>query len=156
MAKEKSIPVTSLKSLKHEKGDGEKPTFNLPVIVKTLTGDELVINYDAKAYRKSEWAALRDDYRKKLLEGDTAAQDAATDADAEDKPAEKADFSFEDLVNKGMHQAAEMVLLFAAGWGLEDEFNVASLVELEDTVGGTLAATLSAYDAALFNGRVGN
>ena len=55
-----------------------------------------------------------------------------------------------------MRQAAEIVAGAVTGWNLEDDFTVDSLVSLEDQIGGSLAAILSAYDAALFSGRLGN
>lgn len=138
MAKQKSVPVTSLKMMA-----GKLPTFDLPVTVKNLDGDEFEIVFKAKAQRKSEWAKLRDAHRK-------------TEAKDEGKPAEKAEFSFEALVNDGMQQAAEIVMGAVEGWNLEDEFSVAALIQLEDWCGGSLAATLSNYDTALFTGQVGN
>ncbi|GAB2472189.1 hypothetical protein GCM10027082_24630 [Comamonas humi] len=138
MAKQKTVPVTSLKMMA-----GKSPTFSLPVTVKNLDGDEFGIEFKAKAQRKSEWAALRDGFRKQ------------TEGDAENA-AEKAEFSFQDLVNDGMRQAAEIVTGCVEGWNLEDEFNVDNLVALEDQCGGSLAKILSKYDAALFSGQVGN
>jgi len=137
MAKQKSVPVTSLKMMA-----GKLPTFPLSVTVKNLDGDEFDINLTAKAQRKSEWAAIRDAQRKN-------SEDA-------DKPAEKADFSFEDMVKDGMRQAAEIVAGAITGWNLEDDFNVDSLIVLEDQCGGSLAKILSKYDAALFTGQLGN
>lgn len=137
MAKQKSVPVTSLKMMA-----GKSPTFPLSVTVKNLDGDEFDINLTAKAQRKSEWAAIRDAQRK-------------TSEDV-DKPAEKADFSFEDMVKDGMRQAAEIVAGAITGWNLEDDFNVDSLIVLEDQCGGSLAKILSKYDAALFTGQLGN
>lgn len=121
---------------------GKSPTFPLSVTVKNLDGDEFDINLTAKAQRKSEWAAIRDAQRK-------------TSEDV-DKPAEKADFSFEDMVKDGMRQAAEIVAGAITGWNLEDDFNVDSLIVLEDQCGGSLAKILSKYDAALFTGQLGN
>ena len=137
MAKQKTVPVTSLKMMA-----GKSPTFHLSVTVKNLDGDEFDIKLTAKAQRKSEWAAIRDAQRK-------------TSEDA-DKPAEKADFSFEDMVKDGMRQAAEIVAGAITGWNLEDDFNVDSLIVLEDQCGGSLAKILSKYDAALFTGQLGN
>ena len=138
MAKEKSVPVISLKMLA-----GKQPTFMLPVTVKNLDGIEFALKFTAKAQRKSEWAAVRDAHRK------------PGEVDV-NEPAEKAEFSFAALVNDGMRQAAEIVAGAVTGWNLEDDFTVDSLVSLEDQIGGSLAAILSAYDAALFSSRLGN
>ena len=140
MAKEKSVPVLSLKMMA-----GKLPTFNLPVKVKNLDGEEFTINFAAKAQKKTEWAKARDEYRA-LMTGE----------EAEDKKAEKAEFSFASMVGDGMKQAAELALKCLSGWQLEDEFNSDALVALEDQCGGSLAAALQAYDSALFAGRLGN
>ncbi|QIL73284.1 hypothetical protein G7048_24810 [Diaphorobacter sp. HDW4B] len=140
MAKEKSVSVLSLKLMA-----GKLPTFNLPVKVKNLDGEEFTINFTAKAQKKSEWAKVRDEYRT-----------AVTGEETEDKKTEKAEFSFAALVGDGMKQAAELAVKCLNGWQLEDEFNVDALIALEDQCGGSLAAALQAYDAALFSGRVGN
>ncbi|MEJ5030026.1 phage tail assembly chaperone [Comamonas sp. MYb69] len=137
MAKQKTVPVTSLKLMA-----GKLPTFPLTVTVKNLDGDEFPIVFTAKAQKKSEWAAIRDAHRKTV--------------DGEDSPAEKAEFSFEDLVKDGMRHAAETVAGAVSGWNLEDEFTVDSLIVLEDQCGGSLAKVLNKYDAALFTGQLGN
>ena len=137
MAKQKTVPVTSLKLMA-----GKLPTFPLTVTVKNLDGDEFPIVFTAKAQKKSEWAAIRDAHCKTV--------------DGEDAPAEKAEFSFEDLVKDGMRHAAEMVAGAVSGWNLEDEFTVDSLIVLEDQCGGSLAKVLNKYDAALFTGQLGN
>lgn len=137
MAKQKTVPVTSLKMMA-----GKSPTFPPTVTVKNLDGDEFDVVFTAKAQKKSEWAAIRDAHRKT--------------ADGVEQPAEKAEFSFEDLVKDGMRQAAEIVAGAVTGWNLEDEFSVDSLIVLEDQCGGSLAKVLSKYDAALFTGQLGN
>lgn len=137
MAKQKTVPVTSLKLMA-----GKLPTFPLTVTVKNLDGEEFPIVFTAKAQKKSEWAAIRDAHRKTV--------------DGEDAPAEKAEFSFEDLVKDGMRHAAETVAGAVSGWNLEDEFTVDSLIVLEDQCGGSLAKVLNKYDAALFTGQLGN
>lgn len=136
--KQKSIPVTSLKTL-----GGATPTFPLPVPVKLKNGSEAVVSFTAKALRKTEWAALRDAH--------SAAGQVTQELDAEFKP-----FSFVASVGADMRKGAELVSQCAEGWDLEDAFTVASLVDLEDRFGGTLGNFLAAYDAAIFQGRLGN
>ena len=121
---------------------GKLPTFPLTVTVKNTDGDEFDIIFTAKAQRKSEWAAIRDAHRK-TVEG-------------AEKPAEKADFSFETLVNDGMRQAAEIVAGAVTGWNMDEDFTVDNLVLLEDQCGGSLAKILGKYDSALFTGQLGN
>lgn len=135
MAKQKTVPVTSLKLMA-----GKLPTFPLTVTVKNLDGDEFPIVFTAKAQKKSEWAAIRDAHRKSVdgEEGSTA------------------DTTLKEIVTDGMRHVAEMVAGAMSGWNLEDEFNVDNLIELEDQCGGSLAKVLNKYDAALFTGQLGN
>lgn len=138
MAKEKSVPVTSLKTLV-----GAVPSFDLEVKIKRLDGTETAVTFKAKALRKTEWAGMRDAHL-------NIAKEAAETTD------EPVKFSFTNAVSEDMRKGAELVSKCASGWDLEDEFNAANLIELEDAFGGTLASFLSAYDAAVFHGRLGN
>lgn len=139
--KKKTVQVTSLKSI----GVGA-PEFHLPVSIKKLNGDEVTIGFTAKALRKTEWAAMRDELFK-----DVKVQDVDSD---ESEPVKNPSFS--DAVQGGMSKSADLVMKFAIGWDLEDQFTNLSLVEMEDQLGGSLAKTLEAYDAAIFHGRLGN
>lgn len=136
--KQKSVPVTSLKTL-----GGEVPTFPLPVPVKLKDGSEAVVHFTAKALRKTEWAALRDAH--------AGADPVAQELDAEPTP-----FSFVASVGDDMRKGAELVSKCAQGWDLEDAFTVANLVDMEDRFGGSLGNFLAAYDGAIFQGRLGN
>lgn len=137
MAKEKSVPVSSIKSMA-----GAVPEFALPITIKRLDGTEFTLEFRAKAMGKKAWAALRD---------------ARLNAEpVETAEGEAPKFSFVRAVEEDMRKGAEMVVNCANGWDLTDEFTVANVEELEDSFGGTLAAFLSAYDAAIFQGRLGN
>lgn len=138
MAKEKTVPVTSIKSM-----SGAIPEFPMPVKIKRLDGTETAITFTAKALRKKEWAGLRDDHLNL----------AKAAGETGDEPAK---FSFAAAVGESMRKVAELVTNCATGWDLSDEFNAANLEELEDNFGGTLDSFLSAYDAAIFHGRLGN
>lgn len=59
-------------------------------------------------------------------------------------------------VRKHLAADADLIMQFATGWDLEDDFTAASLVDLEDECGGFLGAALNAYDRAIYHGRVGN
>ena len=59
-------------------------------------------------------------------------------------------------VRKNLADDAAMIMHFAFGWDLEDDFTAESLVDLEDRFAGFLAAALNAYDRAIYHGRVGN
>ena len=128
----KSIPVTSLKSL-----GGRAPVFDLPVHLRPLDGEAFTLAFQAKALRKSEWAAARDASETKSAGGAKRS-------------------TYADIVAGGMQEAAELVLKCASGWGLEDEFNAGNLITLEDQCPGSFVAILTAYDRAIFQGRLGN
>lgn len=139
--KQKSVPVASLKSLA-----GMAPEFSLPVKIKRLDGEEITINFTAKALRKKEWAAMRD----------ALIAPVAVEIDAGEEAAPLAKFTFSSAIDGDMQKGADLVAQFATGWDLEDVMNAAALVELEDQIGGALSAVLGAYDAAIFHGRLGN
>lgn len=138
MAKEKSVPVATIKSMA-----GETPTFALPLKIKRLDGTETEVEVTAKAMRKSEWAALRDAHM-------NVEKVAAPEGDA------PAQFSFAVAIADDMRKGAELIAKCGTGWDLADPFTADSLAELEDQFGGTLARFLGDYDAAIFHGRVGN
>ncbi|UCV00298.1 phage tail assembly chaperone [Acidovorax radicis] len=137
MAKEKSVPVATIKSMADE-----IPTFPLPLKIKRLNGTETEVEVTAKAMRKSEWAALRDAHM--------------TVEKVEQEEGEAPRFSFVKAVGDDMRKGAELIAKCGTGWDLADPFTADSLADMEDTFGGTLARFLSDYDAAIFHGRVGN
>jgi hypothetical protein len=59
-------------------------------------------------------------------------------------------------VNDALKTDASLVLKFAIGWDLEDEFSVENLQALENEFAGSLEAAANAYNLAVFHGRVGN
>lgn len=59
-------------------------------------------------------------------------------------------------VRKNLADDAALILNFATGWDLEDEFTADSLVDMEDQFSGFLSAALNAYDLAIYHGRVKN
>lgn len=59
-------------------------------------------------------------------------------------------------VNEALKIDTALVLNFAIGWELEDEFNADALCTLEDEFAGALEAAMNAYDRAIFRGHVGN
>lgn len=134
---EKSIPAASLKSLA-----GTAPQFTLPVSFKRLDGEEVTIQFQALALRKTEWAAKRDAFL------------AQSRPKTDDEPAQE--FSWSGAVAEDLDKASALALEFVNGWDLADDFNAANLALMEDHFGGSLSALLHAYDAAVFRGRVGN
>lgn len=135
--KPKSIPVASIKSL-----GGIAPEFALTVAVPRLDGTSVELKLRGKGMRKSEWLTLRDQHLQELK--------------GNDQPVADAEFSFARLIGERTQEASELVCKGLAGWDLEDAFTPASLIELEDVLPGAINAILSAYDGALFHGRLGN
>lgn len=97
---------------------------------------------------------------------DTAAPAAAPPAPAP-APANALDFierameriterGIEAGVRKNLADDAALILNFATGWDLEDDFTADSLADMEDQFSGFLGAALNAYDRAIYQGRVGN
>lgn len=151
--KPKSIPASSLKTL----GD-QVPTFELPVAFKRLDGSEFSITFHAKGMRKTEWAAVKDAFRKNIADVEAAKTGAEGDAPATEAeaPAPAAEFSLAKVVGEGLARSADLVTEFATGWELTDPFGVETLADLEDRFGGSLNRIVEAYDAATFQGRLGN
>lgn len=134
--KEKSIPALSIKSLA-----SQVPEFDLPATIVRQDGSKVEITLRARAMRKSEWIAMRDENLQALR--DTGKPD-------------EAEFSFARLVNERSSDAAALVCKGVVGWSLAEEFGVASMLAAEDLAPGAINSILSAYDAALLHGRVGN
>lgn len=131
--KQTTKPVFSLQSLI------ANPEFTMPVELEHPAAGKIKVEMTVKALRKSEWAALRDEHIK-------GAGDADTDAE----------FSFVRMISESTDSAAELVMKFAVGWNLEDDLTAGNLIYLDDLCGGALVAILGAYDAAVFQGRLGN
>lgn len=167
---QKTVPATVLKRL-----GTQCPEFALPVTIQRLDGAAVQIDLRCKALRKSEWAKVRDERQRALLESlapapteaTPAPADAAAPAATEPAAAETArpidaalqalhTTGFEANVAKGLRSDAELVLTFALGWGLEDDFTADSLMALEDEFGGATRAIIAAYETAIFHGRLGN
>lgn len=172
---QKTVPATVLKRL-----GTQCPEFAMPVTIQRLDGAAVQIDLRCKALRKSEWAKVRDERQRALLESlapattgpapteaTPAPADAAAPAATEPAAAEPArpinaalqalhTTGFEANVAKGLRSDAELVLTFALGWGLEDDFTADSLMALEDEFGGATRAIIAAYETAIFHGRLGN
>lgn len=133
----KSVPVASLKSL-----GGVAPEFNLPVTIPRLDGTSIEMKMRGKGMRKSEWIALRDTHLQGLRDNE--------------KPLSEVEFSFATMVGERMRDAAELVCHACIGWQFDDAFTADNLLAMEDLVPGSVQAMLSAYDAALFHGKLGN
>ena len=135
--KQKSVAVASLKIL-----GGIAPEFDLPVSVRRLDGTTVDLKLRGKGQRKSDWLAARDQHLQEIA--------------GNDQPVADGEFSFAKLIGGKTKEAAELVCKGVVGWDLEDAFSADNLVELEDVLPGSVSAILTAYDAAMFHGRLGN
>lgn len=172
MDKTKTVPVTLLKRL-----GSQPPEFTLPVTIHKLNGVAVQISLRCKALRKTEWADARDERQRAALAAlnpeapksqAEATADAKADAEAEATEAPTAKdgmtAALEAIVAKGyaanvrqgLRDDADLVLVFALGWNLEDDFCADGLIALEDEFGGSLREILASYDKAIFHGRLGN
>lgn len=172
MATTKTVPVTKLKRL-----GSQAPTFTLPVDIAKLNGRNHRVVFQCKALRKSEWAKLRDDHQRATMEavlgGEPAATEVPGDApddgvDGEAQVQQESQSPLADAldnilkrgheanVREGLERDAAVVMAFATGWDLEDDFNADNLQAMEDEFGGSLGAVLMAYNVAIYQGRLGN
>jgi hypothetical protein len=130
--------------------------FPLPITVKKLDGSEAVVTFTCKAMRKTAWAKARDQHQQAMLRNaaDTVQVARPTEPDA------LADYvgahGVHSVVARGLKTDADLVLQFACGWDLSDPLTADSLSLLEDEFGGTLGRLLAAYEAAIYQGRLGN
>ena len=177
----KTIPATQLKRL-----GTRLPTFDMPVTIPVVGGEAVKLTLTVNALRKTEWGKIRDDLQKAamvdVLGVDVTAAPAAqtkapprkragakTEKAAAETPAAEATkdivSSALDKIMKNGHEAnirqgiqrdVSLVLKFATGWDLEDDFSEDNLSVLEDEFGGAVAAIINAYDLAIFQGRLGN
>lgn len=179
-SKKEPVAVFILKRL-----GAQAPEFDLPVDIQKLDGTPARLVLRCKALRKTEWAAIKDARQRELIEStlDTkvaaeadavAASDKAPKrgrkkaADATDDTPKDANAlrevvlrtfdenSLVGAVNDALKADAALVLKFAIGWELEDEFNEQNLGALEDEFAGAMETAINAYDRAVFRGQVGN
>ncbi|MDA8521978.1 phage tail assembly chaperone [Acidovorax sp. NCPPB 4044] len=170
--KEKTVSVTNLKSL----GEGQAPTFKLPIVLTKLDGKKVRLTFTCKALRKTEWAALRDERQRAVFESlkesqatsqgdrdpETGEEDAETPETAEAASyldtaiANIATHGMEASIRDAMAKDAALVLQFATAWSLTDELSADNLADLEQKFGGSLAKVCADYDRAIVQGRLGN
>lgn len=134
-------------------------TFPLKVTVTKLDGTDAAFSLTCKALRKTAWAKARDDYHAAMIRAAierAAATSTAADADAPDAATQVATNGVHSVVTRGMQTDADLVLQFATDWDLTDPLTTASLQALEDEFGGTLAHIINRFEAAIYQGRLGN
>lgn len=166
MDKTKTVPVTLLKRL-----GSQPPEFTLPVTIHKLNGVAVQISLRCRALRKTEWADARDERQRAALaalnpEAPQPQAEAPADAEATEAPPAKDGMTaaleaivakgYAANVRQGLRDDADLVLVFALGWNLEDDFCADGLIALEDEFGGSLREILASYDKAIFHGRLGN
>ena len=166
MDKTKTVPVTLLKRL-----GSQPPEFTLPVTIYKLNGVAVQISLRCRALRKTEWADARDERQRAALaalnpEAPQPQAEAPADAEAAEAPPAKDGMTaaleaivakgYAANVRQGLRDDAGLVLVFALGWNLEDDFCADGLIALEDEFGGSLREILASYDKAIFHGRLGN
>lgn len=145
MSKEKkSIPASTLKSI-----DDLNPAFDMPVDVKLKSGQAIQITLKCQALEKLQWAEIRDKANDEARARSEARIEAASEDDA--KP-----IRITEVVRDTMAAEASLVVQFATGWDLADEFNEDSLKRLENKCGGAMGAMISKYEVAIYQGRLGN
>lgn len=140
MSKEKSIPAAKLKLL------DAAPDFDLPVTIN-VRGTEDKVTITCKTFGKLEWAAVRDEN----------ADEAKARSDERSKAIEGgARLRMTEIVREGMAADSAIVMKFAVDWDFSEPLNAESLAKLENMAGGSLAAIVGAYEAAIYQGRLGN
>ena len=141
--KKTSIPAISLKSLA-----GIAPTFDMPVKINVRGSDPITINMQCNALKKTEWAKLRDEVNDAMRE--------RTDARIKAAEEDKGRLHISDVLQEGMQSDADVIMKFATGWDLADDLTAANLQALEDICGGATRAIVEAYEAAIYQNRLGN
>lgn len=62
----------------------------------------------------------------------------------------------EEAIDRAISANAGLVMEFATGWSLTDDFNLKNLEDLEDRFGNTLDQLIKAMDKAVYQGQLGN
>jgi Phage tail assembly chaperone len=171
MAKKDAVPATILKRIR----GSQSPKFDLPISIRKLDGEEVQITLSCIAIRKTDWCKLRDErecdslkavIQDRAIEVAQSPADETVSAATENAPAPAnqvddvlsivAQRGFEASTRAAMARDIKLIKSFAKGWELEDDFNADNLEALEEEFGGVLDTIISAYDGAVFRGRVGN
>lgn len=131
--------------------------FPLTVTVPKLDGTESVLTFTCRAMRKTQWAKVRDDHHAAVLQSikDRAAA-AATEPAKTAEAAPRIEDGLQAMVSQGLKTDADLVLQFAVDWDLNDPLETVTLQDLEDEFGGTLNKVINGYEAAVYQGRLGN
>jgi hypothetical protein len=140
--------VTELRPTRLNNLLGQAATFPLDVEITKLDGSTALVNIIFKAHGKRAWSAIKDAHDNLI---------PTVDADTpvlEDAPAKR--LTLADITDKGIRTDVAMILKIASGWDLEEPFDVESLVNMEDTFGGSSRAIVTAYDRAIYQGQLGN
>ncbi|MFT3815438.1 MAG: phage tail assembly chaperone [Acidovorax sp.] len=150
--KQKSIPAASIQLL------GAQPAeFDLPITLEKLDGETLEFAIRAKTMRKSQWAAIRDERQRAILQSVKTPDDEDTATPFIDKALALLDTRGEAAMSKeAAARDAAAVLHFAVSWPAEQPLNAGTLIDLEDELPGSLETIIAAYNRAIYQGRLGN
>lgn len=129
-------------------------TFPLKVTVTKLDGTDAVFTITCKAMRKTQWSQARDDYHASLMQDIKSTVASVTPEEGEAAPEQNN--RLHTMVSRGLQTDADLVLQFATAWDLADPLKAANLQALEDEFGGTLRQIINGFEAAIYQGRLGN
>jgi hypothetical protein len=179
-AKKDPVPVFVLKRL-----GSQAPEFDMPVDIQKLDGTPARLTLRCKALKKTEWAGIKDARQREAIEATLKADETTEErkpvqtskkSGGKGKDAERAETpqvvdraemraavlktlaenGFSAAVDKALEADTTIVMKFAIGWELEDEFSAANITALDNEFAGSMEAILNAYDRAIFRGQVGN
>lgn len=142
---EKVKALTELKTL-----DGQAATFTLPVTLTRLDGSNVKVIFTCQAHGKRSWSKAKQRHIDKILASKKEQQEQV-DADGAEVPVR-----LEEAIDRAISANAGLVMEFATGWSLTDDFNLKNLEDLEDRFGNTLDQLIKAMDKAVYQGQLGN
>ena len=150
--KQKAIPAATISLL------GSQPAeFDLPVSLQKLDGEVLEFSMRAKSMKKSEWAAIRDERQRAILQAAKPPEDDDTETSVIDKALAMLETRGQVAASKANAvRDAEVIMKFAVSWPAEQKLCAETLAELEDELAGSLEGIILEYDSAIFRGRLGN
>lgn len=121
---------------------GQRPkNFVAPVKFKLLDGSDAVIDVTFKYRTRSEFGAFLDE---------------VFAANAPLAPAEGAENPLATAYQVGVERHAAQIMLAAEGWNLDEPFTAENVQALCDEIPAAGVAIISAYQAAITEGRLGN
>lgn len=160
MSDPKTKPVTELKAL-----DDQVPVFPVPLDLQRLDGVQVRVTINCKVFGKRAWARMRREHvdavmaeeveidRQERLVREAAQQAAAAEGAPAPRPAMP---RLDEILERGVRRDADFFASVAVGWSLPGPCDAEALAELDDRFGNALAKLLDAYEAAVYQGQLGN